>query len=67
MLAQVMREAGIDGNSSAEEARVAIRDGLLALVDYDGVAGDISFAGSGDAQKTVYINVVMEGELQPLQ
>lgn len=67
MLAKAMRDAGINGNSPPEEARAAIKDGLLGLENFDGVAGNISFAGSGDAQKTVYINVVMEGELQPLQ
>lgn len=67
MLASVMRKAGINGDTPVAEARAAIRDGLLALQDYDGVAGQISFAGSGDAQKTIYINVVREGQLQPLQ
>lgn len=67
LFAEVMREAGIDGSWSAEEARDAIREGLLALADFRGVAGDITFEPNGDAVKTVYVNVVVGGEVQPLE
>lgn len=66
ILAQVMTDAGIDGNTSPDEARTLIRDGILALSGFVGAAGEISFQSSGDATKTVYINVVIGGELQPL-
>lgn len=66
ILAQVMRDAGIDGTTDPEEARAAIRDGILALSGFQGAAGEITFMDNGDADKTVYINVVIAGELQPL-
>ncbi len=66
MLAQVMREAGIDGNTDPTEAREAIKDGVLALSGFVGVAGETSFLPNGDADKTVYVNVVTGGELGPL-
>lgn len=67
MLAQIMRDLGIDGNTAPKEARAAIREALLALVDFDGVAGQITFDGNVDAVKTVYVNVVKNGELGPLK
>jgi ABC-type branched-subunit amino acid transport system substrate-binding protein len=67
LLAQVMNEAGINGDSSPDEARAAIQAGLLALTTFDGVAGEISFNGSADATKTVYVNVVKNGQVEPLQ
>lgn len=66
MLAQVMRDAGIDGSSSADEARQAIKDGLLALEGFEGVTGTTSFAGSPDAEKTVWVHVVNNGQLELL-
>lgn len=67
MLAQVMRDAGIDGNTAAAEARALIRDGLLALSDYDGVAGQTTFGGSGDADKSVYVTVIRAGAVELLR
>jgi ABC-type branched-subunit amino acid transport system substrate-binding protein len=67
MLAQVMRAAGIDGGTPPEQARLAIRDGLLDLAGFDGVAGETSFAGQHDAAKEVYVKVVVEGEVRPLE
>lgn len=61
-----MTNAGVDGTWDPAEARAAIRDGLLALEGFQGVAGEITFEENGDAVKTVYINVVIDGELQPL-
>ncbi len=67
MLAEVMRTAGVDGSWDASEARQAIRDGFLGLQGYQGVTGETSFQENGDAIKTVYVNVVVNGELQPLE
>ncbi len=66
MLAEVMRQAGIDGASDPAEARAAIRDGVLALSGFQGVAGETTFQPNGDAVKTVYVNVVTGGEVGPL-
>ena len=66
MLAEVMRQAGIDGTSDPADARAAIRDGVLALSGFQGVAGETTFQPNGDAVKTVYVNVVTGGELGPL-
>jgi branched-chain amino acid transport system substrate-binding protein len=57
LLAEVMRAAGIDADTPVEEARTAIRDGLLAIEGFDGVTGTISFAENGDAEKPVYVVV----------
>ena len=67
ILADVLRAAGIDGNSSAEDARTAVQEGMLALCGFQGAAGEICFLPNGDAEKTVYVNVVIAGQLQPLQ
>jgi branched-chain amino acid transport system substrate-binding protein len=67
MLAEVFRAAGIDGNSTPDDARAAVQEGLLALCGFQGVAGEICFLPNGDADKTVYVNVVIGGELQPLE
>lgn len=66
LFASVMRDAGIDGNTSLDEARRLLREGLLSVSGFQGVAGTISFDESGDAMKTVYVNVVIAGDLQPL-
>lgn len=67
MLAHVMREAGITANTPADEARAAIRDGLLALTAFEGAAGEISFRPNGDALKPVYVVVVSGAEVEPLE
>lgn len=67
MLAEVIRAAGIDGNTSPKEAREAIQAGLLAISGFDGVAGDTTFGGNNDADKTVYVYVVENGEAVPLE
>jgi branched-chain amino acid transport system substrate-binding protein len=66
MFAEVMRAAGIDGTWSADDARAAIRDGLLGLTDFRGAAGLTTFLPNGDSVKTVYIDVVINGERQRL-
>lgn len=66
LLASVMNDAGIDGSAAVDVARAQIRDGLAAVVDFDGVAGFITFLPNGDAEKTIYVNVVNKGEMAPL-
>ncbi|MGH8874255.1 MAG: ABC transporter substrate-binding protein, partial [Acidimicrobiia bacterium] len=66
LLAKVMRDAGINGTWEPGAARQAIREGLLGVQGFQGVAGEISFEENGDAVKTVYVTVVLNGELQPL-
>jgi len=66
LLASVMSDAGIDGSTAVDSARAQIRDGLAAVVDFDGVAGFITFLPNGDAEKTIYVNVVNKGEMAPL-
>jgi branched-chain amino acid transport system substrate-binding protein len=67
MLTEVMRDAGIDADTPVDEAREAIRDGLLAISEYSGVTGTITFDGDPDAQKTVWVHVVRAGELELLE
>ena len=67
LLAQVMRDADIDGTSDPAEARTAVQEGLLALSDFNGVAGQITFGGNADADKTVYVNVVKNGVVESLR
>lgn len=66
MLAEVMRAAGVNGDSAPDEVRVAVQQGLLALCGFQGAAGETCFQSNGDADKTVYVNVVIAGESQPL-
>ena len=42
-----------------------IRDGLLALKDYHGISGDITFPGNGEAQKKLYLIKVQDGKFLP--
>lgn len=43
----------------------AIRDGLLALTDYPGVSGTITFPGNGEAQKKLFIIQIRNGKFVP--
>jgi ABC-type branched-subunit amino acid transport system substrate-binding protein len=43
----------------------AVRDGLLALKDYHGISGDISFPGNGEAQKKLFLIKVQDGKFLP--
>lgn len=67
ILVSVMAAAGIDGNTPPDDARVLIRDGVAAVVDFDGVAGFTTFLPNGDVDKTIYVNVVMGGVMAPLE
>ena len=42
-----------------------IRDGLLALKNYHGISGDISFPGNGEAQKKLFLIEVQDGKFLP--
>jgi branched-chain amino acid transport system substrate-binding protein len=66
MFAEVMRAAGIDGTWDAQDARAAIREGLLGLADFRGAAGLTTFLPDGASVKSVYIDVVINGERQRL-
>lgn len=66
MLAQVMQAAGINGRTPLLEAREAIQMGLLNLTDFDGVAGQSTFGGDTDAQKTVYVYLITNGQIERL-
>jgi|GEM_PF-5097531 len=66
LLAEVMQAAGVDGSTPPDVGRKAIRDALLGVSGFRGVAGELSFDPHGDAVKTVYVNVVLTGELRPL-
>jgi branched-chain amino acid transport system substrate-binding protein len=43
----------------------AIRDGLLALKDYPGISGTITFPGNGEALKKLYIIKIQDGKFVP--
>jgi len=40
----------------------AIRDGLLSLKDFPGISGGTTFAGSGEAQKQLFMITVQDGK-----
>jgi ABC-type branched-subunit amino acid transport system substrate-binding protein len=42
-----------------------IRDGLLALTNYHGISGDISFPGNGEAQKKLFLIEIRDGKFLP--
>ncbi len=62
MIAQVAEDAGIDGDTPVEEAREAIRVGLLGLSGFEGPTGAVSFLENGEAEKTVYTLVLTGAE-----
>lgn len=43
----------------------AIRDGLLAMKDYPGISGTITFPGSGEALKKLFIIKIQDGKFAP--
>ena len=47
-------------------ARSALRDGLAALKDYDGVTGKQSMGADGDMEKLGYLLVVINGKFRLL-
>jgi len=40
----------------------AVRDGLLALKDFPGISGATTFAGTGEAQKKLFLIKVQDGK-----
>lgn len=42
-----------------------VRDGLLALKEYHGISGDISFPGNGEAQKKLFLIKIQDGKFLP--
>jgi ABC-type branched-subunit amino acid transport system substrate-binding protein len=61
MIRQVAEDAEIDGETAPEEARQAIRDGLLGLEGFEGPTGTTTFLPNGDSEKEVY-TLVFNGE-----
>ena len=45
-----------------KETPLEIRDGLLALKDYPGISGTITFPGNGEAQKKLFLIKVQDGK-----
>ncbi len=43
----------------------AIRDGLLAMKDYPGISGTITFPGTGEALKKLFIIKIQDGKFVP--
>lgn len=43
----------------------AIRDGLLAMKDYPGISGTITFPGNGEALKKLFIITIQDGKFVP--
>jgi branched-chain amino acid transport system substrate-binding protein len=48
-----------------KDTPLAIRDGLLMLKDYHGLSGDITFPGTGEAQKKLFLITVQDGKFLP--
>jgi branched-chain amino acid transport system substrate-binding protein len=48
-----------------KETPYAVRDGLLALQDYPGISGTITFPGNGEAEKKLFIIQVVKGKFVP--
>jgi branched-chain amino acid transport system substrate-binding protein len=49
------------------EVRGDLRDNLLLLEDYPGITGITSFSETGDAEKTLYILMVSDNEIEQIQ
>lgn len=65
-IAEALRGAGVGADTPIDEAREAVRRGILELDGLAGAAGTISFAGRTDAEKTIYVKVVRNGVVEPL-
>lgn len=66
LIAEALRAAGTDADTPVDEARADVKQELLEITGFEGVAGKVSFGGSPDAEKTVYVQVVRNGKPQPL-
>jgi branched-chain amino acid transport system substrate-binding protein len=49
------------------EVRGDLRDNLLLIEDYAGITGTTSFSETGDAEKTLYILMVSDNEIEQIQ
>ena len=45
-----------------KDTPLAVRDGLLALQNYAGISGSATFAGSGEAQKKLFLIKIEDGK-----
>lgn len=51
---------------TGRETAAAVQEGLLDLKDYPGITGTTTFAGSGEAQKKLFIIKVEDGAFKPM-
>jgi branched-chain amino acid transport system substrate-binding protein len=64
LIANALKTAGIDGNTSLEKARIAVKDKLQSVKDYDGITGVQSMGANGDMEKNGFLLVVQNGKFQ---
>jgi branched-chain amino acid transport system substrate-binding protein len=58
----IMKKAGITGDTPLDEARAKIRDGWSSLKDYQGISGKTSIDAEGEGVKEVYVMEVKGGK-----
>ncbi len=61
IVADIMRKAGVKGETALQEARTKIRDGFASLKDYKGISGNITMKPNGDAITLPTIMVARNG------
>jgi branched-chain amino acid transport system substrate-binding protein len=64
MLTDVLERAAIGPTAASVEARMALRDGLASLHDFDGLVGSVSFTPAGDVDRPVY-TLLLDGANPP--
>jgi branched-chain amino acid transport system substrate-binding protein len=61
IIAKIIQESGLNGESDVKQIREAVRKGLEALKDYEGTQGKMSLNAEGDGIKQVYPVTIKDG------
>lgn len=63
----IIRKAGIRGDTDLTKARTALRDGWAAVKGYPGIAGNVTIGPDGEGELEVYVLTVKDGKWQRYQ
>lgn len=60
--ADIMKKAGINGDTDLQKARTAIRNGWQELKGFHALGGRVSIGADGDADREIYVMIVKNGD-----
>jgi branched-chain amino acid transport system substrate-binding protein len=62
MVADILKQANLDGGKSTEDLRNAIKDGFTNLKGYQSITGTTDIDGNGDGVKSIYPLIIKDGK-----